>query len=130
MEVVWNWRSHSKKIAKNLTQTDQPRLLCHKSRDSEEMTWTCGASHAIAIPVGLPWSLAVIPGNTVSIKEIRYFVYFNAFISVGQSSQRSQTPPPPKKKIEKLFERCVSCRPANFNRRHIGRTQIVTRPPN
>ena len=72
----------SKKIVKNLTQADQPRWLFHKSRDSERVQGWLG--HVV------PWSSAIIPANTVSIKEIKYFVFFNAFISVGQSSQRSQ----------------------------------------
>ena len=111
-----------KKVVKNLTQADQPRWLFHKSQDSVRLHGWLG--HL------MPWSLAVIPGNTVSIKEIKYFVFFNAFISVGQSSQRSQKKE--KKKIEKLFQRWVSYKAANFNRRHIAfvRTQIATRPPN
>ena len=54
------------------------------------MTWSRGGSHVIVIPVGLPWFLAVISGNTVSIKGTRYFAFSNASIFVGQSGQNSQ----------------------------------------
>ena len=67
------------------------------------MTWSRGASHVIVIPVGLTWFLAVISGNTVSIKGTRYFVFANASIFVGQSSQNSQKQEK-KKKIEKPID--------------------------
>ena len=50
------------------------------------MTWSRGASHVIVTPMGLSRSLAVISGNTVSIKGTRYSVLFNAFILVDRET--------------------------------------------